>query len=84
MKLGPIKADLGLSEGRLKLLVCVADEQARELLLGAIPSYVEALSSRGIAVEATVGLAPREELSAPGAINEIQYLCEHHLLDESA
>jgi len=83
-KLGPLRADLGLTDGRLTARVLAADERARELLQGALPSLCDALSSIGLEVEAFVGIAPVEELSRTETVAGVRFLSEHHLLDESA
>ena len=83
-KLGAVRAELGLNEGRIKLVIGVADERARALLEGALPSYLEALSGKGMEVEAAVRLAHRDELVDGEAVHGVQFLSEHHLLDESA
>jgi len=83
-KLGAVRAEFCLSGGELKLSVGVADERAREFLESALPSYVAAIRAKGLKLEAAVRVAPREELVNSESVDGVQFLSEHHLLDESA
>ena len=83
-KLGAVRAELCLSDGDLKLLVGVTDERTRDLLEGALPIYITALRAKGLKLEAAVRVAPREELVGSESVDGVQFLSEHHLLDESA
>jgi len=83
-KLGPLRADLGLSPGCLKVRILAGNERARALLQTSLPSLEEALSARGLAVEICVGISPPEALSCPDRAAGVRFLEEHHLLDESA
>ena len=83
-KLGPVRAEVGLCDGDLKLLLGVADERTRTLLEGALPSYVNAMRAKGLKLEASVRVAPREELVRAESVDGVRLLNEYHLLDESA
>jgi len=83
-KLGPLRADIGLRGGRLTARILTVDERARDLLRGALPSLLEALSSTGLEADASVGIAAAEELPGAEVVAGVRFLSEHHLLDESA
>ena len=83
-QLGPLRAELGLSPGRLKVRILAASERARALLQASLPGLEETLSASGLAVEIRVGISPPEALSIPDRAAGVRFLEEHHLLDESA
>ena len=80
-RLGAVRADLALRDGRLAVRLAVEDPSAVAPLQGALPELVERLQTEGREVAVRVVNEPDRILDPVQESHDIAFLRESHLMD---
>ena len=80
-RLGPVRAELALSRGRLALRLEVTNEEVADHLRSDSSQLVERLDAGQRVVQLSVRVVPTEELERRAQLLDVEFLRQHHLLD---